>query len=708
MSNGDLIQVFWSYAPQRIAEITELWIAAEQGDTRRTQTLARALHTVKGEARMLDLPCVGLVQLMEELVKIGPSRLDESAAAAFFSALDVLGMMSTGAEVEPEDLDAVLSELAAAGDAAAARPDAADAEPPSPAEPAVAAPPGTDEPTIGEAAVPQLDPVKLRPLLNQAQRLHQQHIRLRPMLREAHRMFRALMAEIDPALPPHILAERVIKTLGYGAEIERRLADLNAQWSANEFAFGTTLDQMDETVRSASMVSLGQLKSRITRTARTAAQSTGKRVEVSVRGDAHIDAGVEQELGPPLVHLVTNAVDHGLETPEARERAGKPPVGHIEITFQQDHTSVHVTVQDDGRGVDLEALRRKLADQVADVEALDDAEVLRRIFDYGLTTRDDVSELSGRGVGLDIVGRAVRALGGQVRVESQQGLGTRFELALPATLRADVVVPVEADGVRCAVPCRNVEEIRREADFVQTREGPRLRVQQDGGVDFVPVYTLHSLFRKQKAVENGDVVIVVKRPGGRYGLVVDGFDNPRALSFQRMEQLTFKSDLVRGIAPGADGGVYLLLDPERFCDFAGSSAAPRRGDPASGRSGPARVLVVEDAPVARELLVGLLRSFRLQVSDAADGRQGLQRAREELPDMIITDVEMPFVDGLSMLAELRHDTRLRDTPVVVLTTRDEPEVKERAYELGVRGFLSKQRFVETELKQLIERCLGAP
>ena len=692
----DLVRAFWERVPDRMGEATDMWIAVEEGNGSPTP-LRRLLHTMKGEAHMLGLrDCAAIAQALEGIVERARRGIAPGMGDAFLDALDALNGLAA-ASSDPSggelvDVEGLLSRLNEAAHSEQAATEEERVEPEVHAEPADAR---------AEAARMVLDPGQLGPLVHEARRLHREHALQAPRLREARRMLRALLSEIDPRLSPDLLAERIVKTLGYGAEIERRLADLAAQWSTHEFAMEMALEQLDETVRSAAVVSVGALKSQVIRAARSAARTLGKHVDVVVSGDAYVDASVERSLGPALLHLVRNAVDHGIEDEATRRAAGKPPTGTVQVTVQQTDSSVLVVVSDDGGGVDLDRLREKLGHEG------DEDELLQRIFEIGVSARDEVTEISGRGVGLDVVAREVAAVGGSVRVESERGRGTRFEIVLPTMLRADVVVPIEVRGVRLALPVREVTAIQRLPAPLRASDGWRLPRGPTAHAELLPLFDLGGLFGEPEDPRAGDLGVITHHRTGLFALRVDRYDNPRPMAFERADELAVRSDVVRGVAPAPDGGVYFLLDADAVHAVLRGRAAPRTTSAASPqrRSVP-HVLVVEDAPVARELLLGILRSFGLKVSDAADGRAGLMTARADKPDLILTDIEMPFLGGLEMIAELRADRALRDIPVIILSTRAEEDVRARARALGVRGFLSKQRFVEAELRKVIDECLS--
>ncbi|KYF65515.1 histidine kinase, partial [Sorangium cellulosum] len=535
------------------------------------------------------------------------------------------------------------------------------------------------------------------------QRLHGEREVLQRRLREAQRMLRALLVEIDPrGADVDRVAERVTKTLGYGAEIERALGAVRADWSSNDFAVGRALGELDEVVRAASVVRAERLLNQVSLAARSAARMLGKDVEARVEGTGLLDARVERRLEPALLHLVRNAVDHGIEPADVRARRGKPARGTVAVTVAQTDASVRVEVKDDGGGVDFARLREVLAPSVPDVASLGDAELIPYLFAHGLTTSRSVGAISGRGVGLDVVAREIGALGGQVRVDSRPGLGTTILLVLPTSLHGEEVVPVSSGRFRCAVPTHAVHSVvLLEEEALHTPEGARVRVTGEPGAELVPLFSLAAVLGDGGRPAPGDAALVLHHAAGLFAVSVDGYENPRLVSLVRSEELPVTSPLVRAVAPTADGEALLLLDVERV--FACARQPPREA-PSAAAAEPTReplALVVEDAPVARELLCGILRSIGLRVEEASDGREGLARARATPPDVVLTDLEMPYLSGLEMVAELRRSPGLARVPVVVLTTAAQEQSEAALRGLGVRAVLSKQRFVEEELRRIV-------
>jgi two-component system, chemotaxis family, sensor kinase CheA len=706
-ARDDLVVAFCRAMPARVAEATELWLAFEEGRSDSLAVLRRLLHTIKGEAQMLELALCGeLAEVAESLVealrKAGgqPTPLTGDALLGGFEGMGLI--TASVASDEPVDLEVLFGQLRSA---IAELEHAAGARPPSPSPP---------PPRRAESARPSAFPIPeelaslkaedVRPLVHEMRRLYGEQAVFHQRLRETQRMLRALLSEIDPRQSPATLLERVTKTLNYGAEIDRRMSTVRTEWSSNDFSMGLVLDELDAAVRRASVVSTDRLLNQVKRIGRSTARTLGKDVELRVRGDAMLDASVEQRLEPALLHLLRNAIDHGIEPVELRRTAGKPERGNVSVSVSQNGSSVTVEVSDDGAGIDFDRLRRVIAPRIANVDALTDDELVPFLFEQGITTSGQVTSISGRGVGLDVVAREVAAAAGQIRVESNRDLGTRFLLQLPATLRGELAVPVVSGEQRYAVPSRAVSSVIRIESIERTLDGLWTRVQNESSSQLVRLFSLDALLGQNSEPKIGQAALVLYHAAGLYAVSVEHYDNPRAISVTRSEELAFQSSLVRGVAATPDGNVLLLLDVDALHSSTRSVALGRPNAVPEARQPCA--LVVEDAPVARELLCGILRSLGLNVEEATNGRQGLMLAQSVRPDVVLTDLEMPYMDGIDMISEFRRTPSLARVPVIVLTTAGTEQNLARLAQLGVTAVLSKQRFVESELRELIDRCVN--
>jgi two-component system chemotaxis sensor kinase CheA len=707
-SFDDLVVSFLKSLPDRAIEATTLWLEYEEGKRKDLAALKRLLHTVKGEAHMLSLEKAGdLCERLEDVVVLVHQLggMQESTGTAVLEGLEALTFLG-GTEPGNFDIQPVLDGLFLAHEELRAELEA------NPEKKAQSAPPlrpsmrsssraptglESDDPDDGDRRIENAVRVdEVQPMLHDLRRLYEEHLELQPRLRELQRILRAIVAEMDPSLPPAVLGEQVVKTLGAAAELERRLSALRSDWSANTFATGLAIEQLAESTRKAAMVSVHRLRSALQLSVRTTAKALDKEVQLRFEGDAYIDAGIAQRLEPALLHAVRNSIDHGIEAPAQRERLGKPRFGTVDIHVEQESSNVVVTVQDDGAGVDIGAVRAKF-DLPADTPP---RKVLRHLLRSGVSTRDVTTAISGRGVGLDVVAREVSSVGGNVELSTELGKGFCLTLTMPTVLRADLIVPLQYGAHRLALPARNVETFVKLEEIEETTSGAFARIEHERSTELLPVFAMSTVFGEEPVVKAGTRAVLVRHHELRFLLTVDGYGNPKPLPFQPAHELCFRSSLVSAVAPSPEG-VRVLLDVAALAEVVAkvevvAGIKPRRT---------ARIVVVEDAPVARELLCGILRSFGLDVIEASHGGEGLARIRENEPDLVLTDVEMPFIGGIEMIRELRGETRFAELPVIVLTTDTREPTRRAARALNVVGFLSKQRFVEHELRELVDRCL---
>jgi two-component system chemotaxis sensor kinase CheA len=708
VARDDLVAKFSRSMPERVAQATELWLEYEQGKASSLATLRRLLHTLKGESHMLDLdPCGELAERAEALVDV-LLRAGQATALtgdALLGSLEGLAILAADpySEEAPElrglfeQLTAATEELRANATTGPTKVEAV-RKISKPETPARAIERKGEDSTV-EADV-------LWPLIHEMRRLHAEQAMFQERLRETQRMVRALLVEVDPHRSTENSVARVTKTPGDGSEVDRLLSKILAEWSGNDFTAGLRLDELEDAVRKASVVGTDRLLNQVVRIGRSTLRTLGKDAEIRVQGSAILDMAIEQRLEPSLLHLVRNAIDHGIESAELRRSRGKPARATIEVAITQTESSIHVEVSDDGGGVDYSRLRVVLATRVTDVDTLTDEELLPYLLEQGVTTSEQVTRISGRGVGLDVVAREIALAGGQIRIESKHGVGTRIVLDLPATPRGEMAVPITSGTARFAVPSRAVHSVVRIENVDPATDGWFLRLPREDDTELLRLFNLGILNGDHSPPKLGAAAVVLQGSAGRYAVAVDGYDNPHPISLQRTEELPFPSPLVRGVSATPDGEVMLLLDVEALYGFARSREAPARRVAPERAPRLSRALVVEDAPVARELLCGILRGLGLSVEEAADGRQGISMAKSNPPDVIVTDVEMPHMNGVEMVRELKALPELARVPVIVLTTAATRKNRERLEELGVTALLSKQNFVEERLRTLIEHVLA--
>jgi two-component system chemotaxis sensor kinase CheA len=525
----------------------------------------------------------------------------------------------------------------------------------------------------------------------------------------------------DTVSVPAERLDRLVGLVGEVAAAHLRLAALvDAQVTADPNVreamrdVERSLRELQELTLRARMVPFGSVTDSLHRAAREAARTLGKHIRWEVAGqDTELDRLVLQKISDPLVHLVRNAVGHGLEPGADRVAAGKPEIGSVRVRAVQRGSEVVVSVADDGRGIDVDAVRTRAAERGLGPPGSEE-DVLDLLFLPGMSTAGEVTPLSGRGVGLDVARSGVAAVRGRVEVESVQGEGCEFRLIVPITLAILSCLVVEVAGERYAVPVHSVLSLERlSPDRTEQVEGRHVVRLADGVAELFELATLLSAApgcsERRKAP---GYAVVVSGTGRRSGLVVDQLLGQRDIVVKNFGELLPRSDIVAGASVEPDGTIMLVLDAQGLIDHA--QRADRVPPPAAvmeaGASPPldARrsVLVVDDTLTVRELERSILERAGYRVSVAGNGREALALLSDGPVDLVVTDVEMPEMDGFALTEAIRADATLTNLPVLILTSRGSDEDRRRGLDAGADAYVVKSAFDETALLAAITRLLG--
>ena len=468
------------------------------------------------------------------------------------------------------------------------------------------------------------------------------------------------------------------------------------------------------------MVEFEGISERLYRVVRQSSKETGKQVRLDiVGGHIEMDRGILDRMTAAFEHLLRNCVVHGIESPEARLAAGKPAEGRIEIRLAHELNDVSLVFQDDGAGLDLERLREKALSQgyvVAGTE-LSDEEAAQLVFMPGLTTASEVSSLAGRGVGMDVVRTDVVALGGRVETRTRPGLGTDFKLVLPLTTAVTQVVMVRAGSLTLGVPSNLVELVRRVSadELAQSYAKGTLTVAGEE----VPFYwagaLLQSSVRTQEAQGRTLPVVIFRSAAQRVAMHVDEVLGNQEVVVKNLGPQLSRLPGLAGMSVLASGAVALIYNPVALATVYGpqvqewvssqmqqpvqaGAETPLPMDMAA--SAVPLVLVVDDSITVRRVTQRLLQREGYRVSLAADGLQALERLQQERPTVVLSDIEMPRMDGFDLVRNIRSDPRLAALPVIMITSRIAEKHREHARELGVDHYLGKP-YAEDELLALI-------
>ncbi|MFK7963776.1 MAG: response regulator [Burkholderiaceae bacterium] len=479
------------------------------------------------------------------------------------------------------------------------------------------------------------------------------------------------------------------------------------------------LDRVQAVVRDgalkARMVEATTIAPRLRRAARQAARVADKEVNFVVQGgDCAVDGETLQKLVDPLAHLVRNAIDHGLESAATRHVSGKDATGNLTVSFERQASGVSIIVEDDGAGLDLVAIeaRARGLGLIPDSSPFDTRAAAQLILAPGFTTRANPSQLSGRGIGLDVVNQAVRSLHGVVMVKSEPAVGTRFELSLPLQLSSLSAFVFRADTHVLAVSVRGIEQILSDATTAGIEQndqglsidwqGARLPLRRLDEVLGLPAGMLGDSPGEDTPQS---MVLVVKQPAGDPGAVlVPEPGQAREVVVRALPDYLPRIAGIDGVTLLGDGAVAPVVDlPEMLAATAGARPDPRR----LGRVGQPMptCLVVDDSVSVRRAMTHFMHDLGLVCEAAIDGHEALQMISRHIPDIVVIDLEMPRVNGLQLTQALRHDARTEKLPIVMITSRHSEKHRAMAMAAGVTVFMTKP-YTEDQLASIVGSCLA--
>ena len=476
------------------------------------------------------------------------------------------------------------------------------------------------------------------------------------------------------------------------------------------------------------MVEFDGISDRLYGVVRQAAKETGKQVKLDIRGGLEMDRGVLERMAPAFEHMLRNSVVHGVETPEDRLAAGKTAAGTIVVKLQQQSNDVTVEFMDDGAGLNLDRIREKaIADgHLAAVDTPSDLELADLIFTPGFSTASQVTELAGRGIGLDVVRAEVNALGGRIETTTTPGQGTTFKLVLPLTTAVTQVVMLRLGDKVIGVPANLIETVRRvPADKVDQAYQTQLF---ESGNENLPFYWSGALLQSSPAsVETRTKtlpVVVFRSAGQGLAMHVDEVLGNQEVVVKHLGPQLSRLPGLTGMSVLASGVVVLIYNPVALASVYGekaqefkrqrdelTAAAAASGvtSPVSSTNSPGQaplVLVVDDSITVRRVTQRLLKREGFRVALAADGLQALERLRDEIPAVVLSDIEMPRMDGFDLVRNIRGDSRMHDLPVIMITSRIAEKHRELARELGVDHYLGKP-YSEDTLVDLVRTYCAA-
>ncbi|MCD7039960.1 MULTISPECIES: hybrid sensor histidine kinase/response regulator [Pseudomonas] len=746
MRDASLLELFSLEADAQTQVLSAGLLALERNPTQADQLEAcmRAAHSLKGAARIVGVDAgVSVSHVMEDcLVSAQENRLylQPEHIDALLQGTDLLMRIATpGNDVGPADVEAYVALMERLLDPSQAPVNVAPPPEPAPVveelppEPEPA-PPVTSEPprqgkrmTEGGERVLRVTAERLNSLLDLSSKSLVETQRLKPYLASLQRLKRIqsqgirALDTLDGQLKTQVLSleaqEALADTRRLLSEAQALLAEKHAELDEFGWQAGQRAQVLYDTALACRMRPFADVLAGQVRMVRDLGRSLGKQVRLEIEGEkTQVDRDVLEKLEAPLTHLLRNAVDHGIEMPEQRLLAGKPAEGLIRLRASHQAGLLVLELSDDGNGVDLERLRGTIVDRhLSPVETalrLSEEELLTFLFLPGFSLRDTVTEVSGRGVGLDAVQHMVRQLRGAVVLEQTAGQGSRFHLEVPLTLSVVRSLVVEVGEEAYAFPLAHIERMCDLApdDIVQL-EGRQHFWHEGRHVGLVAASQLLQRPAGQSPSETLKVVVIRERDTV-YGIAVERFIGERTLVVLPLDDRLGK---VQDISAGAlldDGSVVLIVDVEDMLRSVDKLLNTGRLERIARRSQQTteaprkRVLVVDDSLTVRELQRKLLLNRGYEVAVAVDGMDGWNALRSEDFDLLITDIDMPRMDGIELVTLLRRDSRLQSLPVMVVSYKDREEDRRRGLDAGADYYLAKASFHDDALLDAVVELIG--
>nr|WP_225591403.1 hybrid sensor histidine kinase/response regulator [Achromobacter sp. ACM01] len=742
MRDASLLELFQLETRTQVEVLNKGLLALEHDPTSAPQLEAcmRAAHSLKGAARIVDLhPAVRIAHAMEDCLveaREGRLRLQAADIDALLMGADLLQRVATPGVELGSEIDELVKRLSnapalPAAQAAAPAPKPSDFLPPIPVldePPAAAVQRRSSDAGLGEGErVLRVTADTLNKLLGlSSETLVESHwiapfgasmLRLKRMQAGAVQALdgvraalagQALDAQAQAALDD---ALRIVQ------QCQQELSQRTSEVDEFGWRMGHLAQRLYDTALACRMRPFGDGVGGMARMVRDVGRALGKQVRLEIEGEStQVDRDILEKLDAPLMHLLRNAVDHGIEMPQDRLAAGKPAEGRIRLSARHAAGMLLIELSDDGAGISLDRLRvevvqRKLA-SAETAARLTEAELLEFLFLSGFSTRGEVTEISGRGVGLDVVQTMVRQLRGAVRIQQQTGQGTRFMLEMPLSLSVVRSLLVEVQEEIYAFPLAYVNHaLQVRAEDIEQLEGHQHFRFMDRQIGLVSARQILRTGGAAPASETVCVVLVGDHDR-LYGVAVDRYVGERTLVVQPLDPRLGKVQDVMAGALMDDGTPLLILDVEDMLvsvqklveggqlsrvDGAGAAEQARRRK---------RVLVVDDSLTVRELERKLLLNRGFDVAVAVDGMDGWNMLRSESFDLVVTDVDMPRMDGIELVSRIKADPKLQGLPVMVVSYKDREADRRRGLDAGADYYLAKGSFHDDALLDAVEDLIG--
>lgn len=736
-----MLDLFRAELDSQLKTLAAGLLALEQdpNQPQRLEALMRAAHSIKGAARIVDLQfAVQIAHAMEEdlvAAQRGQLRLTSAAVDLLLRAVDTLSNLGASDDIphwcsqHAEQIEALETQLLALPNTAPHDPARQPVPEPIASEPIAPAPREEPTPAKGPAdSAIRVSAESLNRLLGLAGEVQVEARWLRPyadslvQFKHRHTELISLLDKLRDALQTHSVDEYVRNILHdaqhKAAYCRQALAQRLTELDEYERRSHNLAARLNREVIASRMRPFADAVQGFQRMVRDLARSLGKQVRLDIRGLAtQVDRDILEKIEAPLNHLLRNAVDHGIETPTERLAAGKPASATLRLEAMHSAGMLSIVVEDDGRGMQLDQLREKIVQKQlvsAQMAAeLSEAELMDFLFLPGFSTRDQVTEISGRGVGLDVVHSVVQEMHGIVHALAQPGRGMRFHMQLPLTLSVMRTLMVEISAEPYAFPLAQIHRtftLPRAA--IETMEGRQYFTLGNQHIGLIAANQVLGLPNAPPQQDDVAIVVLGERLQ-RFGLVVDRFLGERSLAVQALDPRLGKIQDINAAAILENGEPCLIVDVDdllRSIDIliaGGRLDKINRADSVPERKAASkRILVVDDSITVREVERNMLTGRGYQVDVAVDGIDGWNAVRTGQYDLIISDIDMPRMNGFEFVELIKKDPHLKTLPVMIVSYKDRPEDRNRGLEAGADYYLTKGSFHDETLLDAVADLIG--
>lgn len=487
------------------------------------------------------------------------------------------------------------------------------------------------------------------------------------------------------------------------SELHETIKEMNVEAKSDVKANNLLINDLKESSLNLRMLPFSTIFDSFKRLVRDAAKTCNKEVEIVIEGETtEVDKEMIEKVGESLEHMIRNSIFHGIETPDERKKADKPEIGTVYLSASLEGGYIYITVADDGRGIDIELLKSKVKQE----DIYNEKDLVNLIFKPGVSTSDTADHVAGRGIGMDVVKKNIDSFGGSISVSTQQGQGTTFSIEIPLTMAIMRLMVVSVSEQIFSIPITSIKEVVRlkqsECIYVaEKRKAIRIRDEIIPVVDlgFIVTSTIKRL-DKDEFIS----VIITSTSHGKYGLIVDSLVADDYMVVKPLPGVIKELNFVSGLTIWGRDDIISVLNIQVIIQKAKQMKELEYDDEISEEH-KKRILIVEDSVTTREIEKDILEAYGYEVELAEDGLDAIEKTESILYDLVITDIEMPRLDGFSLIKQLRGNELYKDVPIIIVSSRDEEEDRKKGLYVGANAYIIKGSFDQTNLVSVVKNLI---